>query len=54
LEAAFGGLNRLRRVHYLAALFMGASVLGHLYFAVSSGGEKLKSIFTGYKALGKK
>ncbi len=54
VEAAFGGLNRVRRLHYLNTLGLTSSVIGHLYLALTSGVEKLKSIFTGYKAVGKK
>lgn len=54
LEAAFGGLLRTRRLHYLLSLISISSVMGHIYFALTAGKEKLKSMFTGYKALGKK
>lgn len=54
LEALFGGLNRVRRLHYLLMLLTGSLVFVHLYLATTSGMERLKSIFTGYKRLGKK
>ncbi len=54
LERAFGGLNRVRRLHYLFSLASFGTVAGHLYFALTSGTETLKSIFTGCKARGKK
>jgi len=47
LEAAFGGLNRARRFHYLATLLTGTMAAGHIYFALTSGRQKLKSIITG-------
>ncbi len=54
LEAAFGGLNRTRRLHYILSLISVSTVLGHIYLALTSGKEGLKSMFTGYKAWGKK
>ncbi len=54
LEGALGGLSRARRLHHLIALALGASALGHIYFSSISGVERLKSIFAGYKAAGKK
>jgi Ni/Fe-hydrogenase b-type cytochrome subunit len=54
LEKAFGGLNRTRRLHYLLSLVSTSTVMGHIYFTLTSGKETLKSIFTGYKAWGKK
>lgn len=54
LEKTFGGLNRVRRLHYLLSLVAASTVFGHLYLALTSGKEKLKSIFTGYQARGKK
>ncbi len=54
LEAAFGGLGRTRKVHHLSAIMQGVTALTHIFFTATAGTEKLKSIFTGYKALGKK
>jgi len=44
-----GGLNPLRKLHFLAALAIYSLVSGHLYFALTHGLKKLKSIFTGYE-----
>lgn len=44
-----GGLNPLRKLHYLAALAISSMAAGHIYFAVTDSLKKLKSIFTGYK-----
>ena len=44
-----GGLNPLRKAHYLAALTVASMSLGHLYFVLTHGLKKLKSIFTGYE-----
>lgn len=52
LEAAFGGLERTRRMHYLTTLYLGPTILGHLYFAATKSKQKLKSIFTGYQSRG--
>lgn len=54
LEAAFGGLNRARRLHYLLSVVSLNTVMGHIYLALTSGKEKLKSMFSGYKTLGQK
>jgi len=54
LEAVFGGLGRTRKVHHLAAILQGVTALAHIFFTATAGTEKLKSMFTGYKALGKK
>jgi len=54
LEKAFGGLNRIRRLHYQLSLVSVSTVMGHTYLALTSGKEALKSMFTGYKTLGKK
>ncbi|MCL6639286.1 MAG: cytochrome b/b6 domain-containing protein [Firmicutes bacterium] len=44
-----GGLNPLRKLHYLAAVAVSSLAAGHLYFALTSSLKKLKSIFTGYE-----
>ncbi|MFZ5646626.1 MAG: cytochrome b/b6 domain-containing protein [Bacillota bacterium] len=44
-----GGLNPMRKVHYLAALAITSLTCGHIYFALTHGLKKLKSIFTGYE-----
>lgn len=44
-----GGLNPLRKLHYLAALAISSLASGHIYFALTHGLKKLKSIFTGYE-----
>ncbi|MFZ5652323.1 MAG: cytochrome b/b6 domain-containing protein [Bacillota bacterium] len=44
-----GGLNPLRKMHYLAALAIASMTCGHIYFALTHGLKKLKSIFTGYE-----
>lgn len=44
-----GGLNRLRRLHFLSALGVFILVSGHIYFALTHGLKTLKSIFTGYE-----
>lgn len=49
VAALAGGLNRLRQMHYLAALLIAALAAGHIYFALTDSLKKLKSIFTGYK-----
>ena len=54
LEAVFGGLGRTRKIHHLAAVLQGVTALTHIFFTATAGTEKLKSMFTGYKALGKK
>ena len=54
LEALLGGLNRVRKWHYLLMLLTGSNVILHLYLATTSGWERFKSIFTGYTRLGKK
>jgi thiosulfate reductase cytochrome b subunit len=54
LEAAFGGLHRIRRLHYVLSLVSISTVMGHIYLALTSGKEALKSMFTGYKTMGKK
>lgn len=42
------GLNPLRMFHYLIAVMMTSTVSAHLYFALTHGLKKLKSIVTGY------
>ncbi len=54
LQKLFGGLGRVRRLHYLLSVAQGSTIMGHIYLAATSGLETLKSIFTGYKAVGKK
>lgn len=44
-----GGLNPLRRLHYLTAFALNNMVAGHTYFVVTDSLKKLKSIFTGYE-----
>ncbi|MGI6448719.1 MAG: cytochrome b/b6 domain-containing protein [Desulfitobacteriia bacterium] len=44
-----GGLNPLRRLHYLAALAVFVLIAGHHYFVFTHELKKLKSIFTGYE-----
>ncbi|MDA8097817.1 MAG: cytochrome b/b6 domain-containing protein [Desulforudis sp.] len=44
-----GGLNPLRKLHYLASVSISALAAGHIYFALTDSLKKLKSIFTGYK-----
>lgn len=44
-----GGLNPVRKLHYLAALAVSSLTAGHIYFALSDSLRKLKSIFTGYE-----
>lgn len=44
-----GGLNPLRKFHYLSALAISSMAAGHMYFAFTDSLKKLKSIFTGYK-----
>lgn len=44
-----GGLNPLRKLHYLAALAISGLAAGHIYFALTDSLKKLKSIFTGYE-----
>lgn len=44
-----GGLNPLRKIHYLAALAISSMSAGHIYFALTDSLKKLKSIFTGYE-----
>ncbi|MHB1041481.1 MAG: cytochrome b/b6 domain-containing protein [Eubacteriales bacterium] len=47
--ALAGGLNPLRKLHYLAAVVINALLAGHIYFIITDSLKKLKSIFTGYK-----
>ncbi len=54
LEGAFGGLGRVRRLHHMASMVSISTVIGHIYLSLTTGTEKLKSIFTGYKPWGKK
>lgn len=54
VESALGGLNRARRLHYLCMVTFTATVMGHIYFTLTSGVNRLKPIFTGYMPLGKK
>lgn len=44
-----GGLNPLRKIHFLSALATSSLASGHLYFVFTEGPKKLKSIFTGYE-----
>lgn len=44
-----GGLNPLRKLHYLTALAISGLAAGHIYFALTDSLKKLKSIFTGYE-----
>jgi Ni/Fe-hydrogenase 1 B-type cytochrome subunit len=44
-----GGLNPLRKGHFLTALSILVLFLGHFYLALTHGPKKLKSIFTGYE-----
>jgi len=44
-----GGLNPLRSVHYFTSLMLSILATGHLYFALSQGWDKVRSIFTGYE-----
>lgn len=44
-----GGLNPLRKLHYLLSLSISSLAAGHIYFALTDSLRKLKSIFTGYK-----
>lgn len=44
-----GGLNPLRKVHFLTALANVTLVAGHIYFVLTHGFKTLKSIFTGYE-----
>lgn len=46
---AAGGLNPLRLIHFLTAVMLASSVAVHLYFALTHGLKKLKSIVTGYE-----
>lgn len=43
------GLNPIRMFHYLMAVMMTSTVSVHLYFALTHGFKKLKSIVTGYE-----
>ena len=45
----FGGLNPIRKLHYLSALLITSMVSGHIYFALTDNLRKLRSIFTGNK-----
>ncbi|MEW6423989.1 MAG: cytochrome b/b6 domain-containing protein [Bacillota bacterium] len=49
LPRAAGGLNPLRRAHYLAAVATTALTAAHIYFSTTDSLKKLKSIFTGYE-----
>lgn len=44
-----GGLNPIRKLHYLTALGITFLSSGHLYFVFTHEPKKLKSIFTGYE-----
>ena len=44
-----GGLNPLRKLHFLTALAISSFASGHLYFVLTHGPKKIKSIFTGYE-----
>lgn len=44
-----GGLNHLRKLHFLTALAISSLSAGHLYFVLTHEPKKLKSIFTGYE-----
>ncbi len=44
-----GGLNPLRRLHYLVSVAISAMAAGHIYFALTDSLKKLKSMFTGYE-----
>ncbi|NLI92768.1 MAG: cytochrome b/b6 domain-containing protein [Peptococcaceae bacterium] len=44
-----GGLNPLRKLHFLSALTISILVTGHLYFVFTHEYKKMKSIFTGYE-----
>lgn len=48
LPRAASGLNRLRKLHYLAAVATTALTTAHIYFSATDSLKKLKSIFTGY------
>lgn len=47
--ALAGGLNPLRKLHYLASVAISAMAAGHIYFALTGSLKKLKSMFTGYE-----
>lgn len=47
--ALAGGLNPLRKIHFVSALGLCVLICGHLYLALTHGLKKLKSIFTGYE-----
>lgn len=53
-EALLGGLGRARKIHHLAAVAQGVTSIAHIFFTATAGTEKLRSIFSGRKALGKK
>lgn len=44
-----GGLNPLRKLHYLLDVVFKVLLTGHLYFVVTDSLKKFKSIFTGYE-----
>jgi Ni/Fe-hydrogenase 1 B-type cytochrome subunit len=44
-----GGLNPLRRMHYLTALAITSLSIGHLYLVLTHDLKKVKSIFTGHE-----
>lgn len=44
-----GGLNHLRKIHFLTAIGNAVLIAGHLYFVLTHGFKTLKSIFTGYE-----
>lgn len=48
LVPLLGGLNRVRHLHYLAAVALVAMAVQHVYLNLMEGKEKLKSIFTGW------
>lgn len=44
-----GGLNPLRFLHFISALALASLVSGHIYFALTHGLKKVKSMITGYE-----
>lgn len=48
LQKVLGGLNGVRIIHYLAAVFFAATIPLHLYLVFTEDPAKLQAIFTGY------
>jgi Ni/Fe-hydrogenase 1 B-type cytochrome subunit len=48
LQKVFGGLNSLRIVQYLVAMFFAATIPFHIYLVFTEEPAKLQAMFTGY------